>query len=315
MTRLLILTNLIQTVKTSSIACDLTQSADEYCASFCEGRCSFFNVTAGENGEPQNLTLFRITPTNVTDLVNKNTADAAGDIDFIISKKNLTQICLHDPTSMGCSTDRENEDMYAQFIVEIDGKFGPYSMCNPANGYDTTKWFCGIDCFEPTDEGCGHKYPQVNGTGWSGTVECFCDRTAFAVGREMAPRFSSSDMIEYPKQCAGGFLSMKKSCIAGDRIYKNLSAWSFESLSSIACQTCYVDKECTGWISYDNITAHLLAGNISNITKQKCVGAVRDKHSWSGGQWFGIANLGGCTKDSGCQNVWYVLEEEEVMFA
>ena len=69
--------------------------------------------------------------------MNKNTADAAGDIDFIISKKNLTQTCLHDPTAMGCGTDREDKDMYAQFVVEIDGKFGPYSMCNPANGYDT----------------------------------------------------------------------------------------------------------------------------------------------------------------------------------
>jgi hypothetical protein len=231
--------------------------------------------------------------------------------------------------------------MYAQFIVEFDGKFGPYSMCNPvrvfsfplymissthlthtytlqqqqkqqANGYDTSNWFCGINCFEPTEEGCQNKYPEVNGTGWSGSPQCFCERTALSVGREMSPGSSSIDIVTrgYPKQCASGFDSMKKSCITSDKIYKNLSAWSFASLSSIACQTCYADDECTGWISYDNRTAHLFSGKISNITTKQCVGAVRHKSSWSGGNWFGIANLGGCSEGSGCTNVWYSTREE-----
>ena len=36
--------------------------------------------------------MYRITPANVTGVVNHNTADAPGDITFVISKKNVTQV-------------------------------------------------------------------------------------------------------------------------------------------------------------------------------------------------------------------------------
>merc|ERR1711968_199606 len=121
---------------TKSPACDLNRPGHEFCADFCDGKCSFYNVSAGETGEPMNITMYRITPRNVTGLVNKNTADAPGDITFVISKKNITQQCLKHPESLGCHTDQEDKDMYGQFIVEVDGQWGPYQMCNPADGWD-----------------------------------------------------------------------------------------------------------------------------------------------------------------------------------
>ena len=75
-------------------ACDLTKSGNEFCDDFCNNRCGFYNTSAGETGRPQNITIYRITPANVTGVLNKNTADAPGDITFVISKKNLTRLWL-----------------------------------------------------------------------------------------------------------------------------------------------------------------------------------------------------------------------------
>ena len=94
--------------------CDLNKSGDEFCADFCEGKCGFYNTSWGETGKPINITLYRVTPHNVTGIVNKNSADAPGDITFVIANKNLTQQCLHDPTGQGCATDVEQKAMLYQ---------------------------------------------------------------------------------------------------------------------------------------------------------------------------------------------------------
>ena len=45
---------------------------DQECEDFCRGRCSFFNETLGERGMPENITVYRLTPTNVTGIRNKD---------------------------------------------------------------------------------------------------------------------------------------------------------------------------------------------------------------------------------------------------
>ena len=105
------------------------------------------NTSLGEKGTPQNITVYRITPKNVTGVSNKNTADPAGDISFVITKKNVTQTCLHCTDCQGCHTDVEFLDLYLQAVIEFDGQWGPYQMCNPADGYDTD-WVCGQDCMD-----------------------------------------------------------------------------------------------------------------------------------------------------------------------
>eukprot|EP00660_Eupelagonema_oceanica_P014902 gene14902-11753_t len=102
---------------------------------------------------------------NVTGPADKNTADPPGDVSFVLSKKNITQQCLHNPGSMGCHTDVENHDLYGAFVIEIDGQWGPYQMCNPANGWDTASWKCGLNCMSPTEEGCPDSmWGKRNGT-------------------------------------------------------------------------------------------------------------------------------------------------------
>lgn len=291
-------------------ACDMSLNGDDLCAEFCSGQCSFYNASAGEKGLPQNLTVWRITPTNVTGLVDKNTADAPGDITFVISKKNLTQQCVHDPKAMGCNTDVESKDMYGEFVIEVDGQWGPYSECNPADGWDTKDWFCGQECIHPTHEGCGEPYQKKNGTGFGGP-QCWCDRAYNTVGRERAPGSTGqifSDMpASYPPQCAGGFLPLSDDptgCIAGEA-YKKMLAWSFASAASMGCQACYADDRCTGWRSLDNRTVELFDTPLQNISAKGCVGARRHHSRFGGSNWFGIVSLGGCESPNGCSNVWY----------
>jgi hypothetical protein len=293
-------------------ACDLTKTGAEYCDDFCNNRCGFYNTSAGETGMPQNITIYRITPANVTGVTNKNTADAPGDITFVISKKNVTQQCLHDPHGMGCATDQELNDLYVEAVVEVDGQFGPYQMCNPANGYDTGNWFCGLDCIQPSSTGCNRPYfPPKNGSGFEG-VQCYCDRTTHAIGRGTPPNSGGSRMPPaYPPQCAGGYEPV--TCIDakdGSKPYKTLSAWSFASAASMGCQTCEADQACTGWRSLDNRTVELFDTKLTETQDAGCAAAYKEAshHHGGGPSWYGLSNLGGCTAD-GCTNVWYSTTE------
>ena len=69
----------------------------------------------------------------------------------------------------------------------------------------------------------------------------------------------------------------------------------------MACQECYEDPQCVGWASTDNVTVSLFSDNLrANKVVNNCVGAVRHHSPWErmgGGNWFGIAKLGGCKKD------------------
>jgi hypothetical protein len=107
---------------------------------FCNYRCGFYNTTAGETGRPINLTVYRITPFNTSGIRNKNTGDAAGDVGFFLSRKNITQQCAKDPHSFGCFLDGDN--MYGQFTVEVDGQWGP---CKRASAPDMplSVWLAG----------------------------------------------------------------------------------------------------------------------------------------------------------------------------
>ena len=96
-------------------ACDISQPAAQVCEDFCTSKCSFFNASAGETGQPTNITLYRITPKNVTGIQNKNTGDAPGDVSFFLGKKNIAQRCAQNPTSFGCFLDGDN----------IYGELGP----------------------------------------------------------------------------------------------------------------------------------------------------------------------------------------------
>ena len=80
-------------------------------------------MSAGETPTPKNLTIYRLTPRNVTDLVDHDTGDPPGDIGFFLSEKSLHAECLRDPNNIACFLAGDN--VYGSWIVEVDGKFGP----------------------------------------------------------------------------------------------------------------------------------------------------------------------------------------------
>ena len=88
-------------------ACDTSRPASAVCEDFCTSKCSFYNAS-DETGEPTNITVYRLTPNNVTGIQNKNTGNAPGDVSFFLGKKNITQQCAKNPASFGCFLDGDN---------------------------------------------------------------------------------------------------------------------------------------------------------------------------------------------------------------
>ena len=122
------------------------------CDDFCEGKCRF----AGP-GHRENLTVYRVTPYNVSGLDNKNTGDAAGDLFFRLGDELwLRSFCrahpeLHYDRCKGgnwADAGLLRNDVYASFTVETDGSYGPYSQCNPV-GKNARRFQC-----EPNYCGC-----------------------------------------------------------------------------------------------------------------------------------------------------------------
>ena len=160
MLRCMLVSSLLLVLPVASIqqACDISQPAAEVCEDFCTSKCSFFNATAGETGQATNITLYRITPKNVTGIQNKNTGDAPGDVSFFLGRKNITQRCAQDQAAFGCFLEGDNvygelvplrspdadpdrshslNPKAGKFTVEIDGKYGPYFECNPINVFNS----------------------------------------------------------------------------------------------------------------------------------------------------------------------------------
>jgi hypothetical protein len=226
------------------VACDLSKAstregADAVCADFCNYKCGFWNASSSEpteSGKPQNITLYRITPFNVSGIINKNTGDAPGDVGFYLERKNITQQCAKDPHSFGCFLDGDN--MYGQFTVELSGSWGPYEECNPVtvggkggspwggggSGWtDTQNFQCGQNCLNPTRKAnctstSHNSWDQPrNGTGREGGFQCFCNdaemRHLKSVGRE--PRGGTSSYGPRPIDLPQGWYQPTPQCEEG----------------------------------------------------------------------------------------------------
>lgn len=297
-------------------ACDTSKPSQDVCSDFCNYKCGFYNTSLGEDGHARNITLYRLTPTNVTGLRNKNTGDAPGDVSYYMSKKNLTQECASHPTSMGCLLDGQN--LYGAFVVEVSSQYGPYQECNPAHvgrtpedplWKDTRQFVCDMDCFDPTYSGCPEnpKYPHKNGTGWGGGYNCWCDGTRRhekTVGREPMPFAHSYTPGPkwWPAVCSMDYAQLKTSaCVAG-KVYKQVRGWSFESTAAMACDACSKDVHCTGWATTDNRTAELFLGKLTP-SGDACLGGAKYESKYHfgtigqvGGLWYTTPVAGECAQ-------------------
>ena len=141
------------------------------CKLFCDGTCPFH--PRWSTPAPENLTLYRLTPSNVTGIVDHDTGDATGDAGFYGSFLMLRLLDCAPPWSgFGCFL--ANDPVVSQFTVEVDGQYGPYLKCNPRSHenpawVDTQSWDC----------------TYGNDVAWhGGTNGCACERANQTVGRD-----------------------------------------------------------------------------------------------------------------------------------
>ena len=70
----------------------------------------------------------RGTPAAITDMLNKDAGDPAGDLSFFLSRHNLRQMCAADPHAHGNGCFLAGQDVIVQYEVHVDGRWGP---CKP----------------------------------------------------------------------------------------------------------------------------------------------------------------------------------------
>jgi hypothetical protein len=73
-----------------------------------------------------------MTPYNAPGLTDKDTGDSAGDVEFALSRRDITALCASNPSEERCFLAGQN--IYGKFEVAVDGMWGPYQFCNPSTG-------------------------------------------------------------------------------------------------------------------------------------------------------------------------------------
>lgn len=223
-----------------SPACDRTKPGKEFCDDFCNFRCGFYNSSV-ESGTLQNITFYRLSPKNVTGIRNKNSGDAPGDAYFYIAHGlSLMEACRKHPLSAHCLAADANNNLYGEYIVEVDGQFGPYLNCNAnviksdrhEDRYDSQLFSCGIGCHNPTEKmGCTPPILKRNysRTGTHDGAICWCDGTRRherTVGVEF--RKGASGVSTFPTGNLGGLwysTPIAGECALGAPVGTNGCTW------------------------------------------------------------------------------------------
>ena len=86
-------------------------------------------ATATPRRATKNMTLYRVTPTNLTGVADRNTGDAAGDVFFTLYEAILPVYCPQNPLDSICNITSSvlgdtQRNVYRQSIVEVDASFG-----------------------------------------------------------------------------------------------------------------------------------------------------------------------------------------------
>jgi hypothetical protein len=192
------------------------------CAAWCEGTCSFEGPPLADGAANprtrQNVTIYRMTAANVTDLDDKDTVrqpvftpvptsmspagqrlrlrslrqaklsqgNPAGDLVFNMDERAIPLVCRHSATASknpDCVEGNthswllDSNLVYLQWVIEVDGAWGPYQMCNmnltnPKTGQPGDgKWFCDGARFDGTNftdrELCSTCDATKKAVGWS----------------------------------------------------------------------------------------------------------------------------------------------------
>jgi len=174
-------------------------------------------LIAVANADTVVKTVYRITPRNYTGITNLDTGDAAGDAFFGIYELQAPVECSGSASgnhqNLLCSNEPILQipqfNVYEQFQVEMDSRFGDYAECNPSSE-------------APHDFGCTHFhhsgscwYNDPKNPQWAtefasvcSKSECECDVIeSKAVGSEnINTTFGAFSNQSYPQSCvAEGF--------------------------------------------------------------------------------------------------------------
>eukprot|EP00038_Savillea_parva_P008250 m.175677 g.175677 ORF g.175677 m.175677 type:complete len:458 (-) comp14036_c0_seq1:201-1574(-) len=284
------------------------------CDDFCAGRCAFVN-TSELPTRVHTLTVFRETPFNVTTLGEKNCGDAFGDVGFYLSNHNMPFICKQNPNSSECADSNAIEkgsqnNVFIQFILEVDGNFGPYEMCNPMHGWDTAHWECLTYCETPPD--CDPWTMQKSTMDWMGPT-CFCpnghsNRTVGRLAQSGNHHHSSTNGSNpWPATCVkDNFynITLFNKCVNGT-VLKHIPGAA--ATPEACCSACADTLGCGGWSMFDG-PGHgcsLIADKdhvLDSLTSdEKCVSAY-DFHGGLGhisdgvlgGYWYSLPAAGEC---------------------
>lgn len=131
------------------------------------------------------LTVYRITPRNYTGLTNLDSGDARGDVYFGLYEFSLPIVCRDDPHIANCRNipilSIPGYNVYTQFAIEADERFGGYTGCNPDPDNGT------FVCWGPRNDTCWDDDPVAARTFASSCRAGECRCVAFdseSVGRE-----------------------------------------------------------------------------------------------------------------------------------
>jgi hypothetical protein len=101
--------------------------------------------------------MYRMTMLGVYDGIDKNYGDDLGDTSFVINKKTNAWYCRNHPDDLLCNgvaqfsgDDPNSTDLIMEFVIEVDGEWGPYLPCNPKNlSKPLGDWACGFETITP----------------------------------------------------------------------------------------------------------------------------------------------------------------------
>lgn len=145
----------------------------------------------------ENLTVYRVTPVNLTGIADRNSGDAAGDVFFTLYEAILPVYCPQNPMDSICNITSTvlgdtNRNVYRQSIIEVDANYGIYNGCDPQSDYSVQchPYQRGPVCWYNTS--CGARSPGPDGD-FVGAIGPFClanPHQAAAAAKEFEQSFA-----------------------------------------------------------------------------------------------------------------------------
>ena len=160
------------------------------CAGFCSSSCSF-----GEGIGTQRLALYRRTPHSDLRLAAHDTGNLFGEVEFSLYSFSYAVAAVACRSRFSADCDllaNDSSTVYAAFEVEVDGRFAPYSGCNPRLPARTLQrspppfdWLCEVHSLQPEVANCTAAWQRS---------PALCPRLNLSVGR-----MSTSDACSAPR--------------------------------------------------------------------------------------------------------------------